>query len=107
MSKLHHTPGPWENHYGLIVNERQAAPVICSMFGKDEQDFPNAPANARLISAAPDMLDALIMSYRIAIDLPCECDEYYGVVCGLHKWIRTLRDTIESATGLPIEEVLK
>jgi hypothetical protein len=47
------------------------------------------------------------MSYRIAIDLPCECDEYYGVVCGLHKWIRTLRDTIESATGLPIEEVLK
>ena len=55
-----HTPGPWKNHYGLIVNESQAAPVICSMFGKDEHDFHNSPANSRLITAAPDMLDELM-----------------------------------------------
>ena len=93
--KLEHTPGPWKNHYGLIVNESQAAPVICSMFGKDEHDFHNSPANARLIAAAPDMLYELILIYQSSDnDIT---DEY----C-LDRW----KTIIESATGKKIEEVL-
>jgi hypothetical protein len=125
MSKLNHTPGKWESHGIMRIADPECIQVfphrtggsfeieaitIVVRYGHDDDVYiasVDGEANARLIAAAPDMLEALIMSYRIAIDLPCECDEYHGVVCGLHKWIRTLRDTIESATGLPIEEVLK
>ena len=106
MSKLNHTPGPWENHYGLIVNESQAAPVICSMFSKDEQDFHNTPANARLIVVAPDMLDALVDEMKKRKVKCPECHyacTHFSEECLVMKH-KTL---IESATGLPIEEVLK
>ena len=53
---MEHTPGPWGmniglyGYYAIWAGER----IICQM----NPNFP-AEANARLISAAPDLLDAL------------------------------------------------
>ena len=61
MSKVGHTPGPWEvdEHEGLVYRPMpeqgaNAADFVCSIStGK-----PEAEANARLIAAAPDLLEA-------------------------------------------------
>ena len=54
MTTTQHTPGPWANHDGII---RDCSPegwlvATCRFSPKDD-------ANARLIAAAPDMLEAL------------------------------------------------
>jgi hypothetical protein len=56
MSK--HTPGPWahENYQGVIhvfVDNQGGTPSVCKLIGPDKE------ANARLIAAAPDLLEAL------------------------------------------------
>lgn len=67
MSKNAHTPGPWFHHgpsgsqhtAGGFVNstaDRNGSPVVCSIYGTGGQPYE---ANARLIAAAPDLLDAL------------------------------------------------
>ena len=59
MSKFKHTPGPWyaERYKGLVSNE--SLEIICQFFSRHEDDFRNSEANAKLIAAAPDMLEAL------------------------------------------------
>ena len=61
-----HTPGPWAaNDDGLVLgnldNYEGEAPLVCSCGESD--DFNMEPslqlANARLIAAAPDLLEAL------------------------------------------------
>jgi hypothetical protein len=61
-----HTPGPWAaNDDGLVLgnldNYEGEAPLVCTCGSAD--DFNMEPAlhlaNARLIAAAPDLLDAL------------------------------------------------
>lgn len=56
-----HTPGPWSMHLvddTIVIIPRRPLPQKFSTLGHsevaDEEDF----ANARLISAAPDLLDA-------------------------------------------------
>ena len=53
MSK--HTPGPWEMRGLTIFEPGKVALSIASI----TQHEPNARANARLIAAAPDILEAL------------------------------------------------
>jgi len=66
MLKLNHTPGPWRNEsYGTPVfgsdgslvaagiGIRAASEHVCTVYSK------NADANARLIAAAPELLEAL------------------------------------------------
>lgn len=59
-----HTPAPWKVHnnigkkseIGIIADE--APCIICTM--SNAKEWPNeAEANARLIAAAPELLDAL------------------------------------------------
>lgn len=64
-----HTPGPWayENYRGTVhvfVDNEGGTPSICKLVGNDKD------ANARLIAAAPDLLEALE-------DLFCVADEAY------------------------------
>lgn len=63
-----HTPGPWEFFIGTDLRYRvtpqrpQKPAVICEMIRiESDSEYPNDAvlANARLISAAPDMLAAL------------------------------------------------
>jgi hypothetical protein len=105
MSKFNHTPGPWEAIDRKIF--RTGSTYRIGNTDSNIAGYSEECSNARLIAAAPDMLDALIESYEIVRDLPCECDDYHGSTCGLHKWERDLRGTIKKATGMSIDEVLK
>ncbi len=63
MSK--HTAGPWTVEYdGSIVMSGQ---VIMSPPGPDGSSLAERKANARLIAAAPDMLEALIRCHDIIL----------------------------------------
>ncbi len=89
---LKHTPGPW--YYAnleIMSNHRVIADM--RILGPATNSDPEGLANARLIAVAPEMLDALI---RIYPDVSEEVEDEAGVC---------LRDIIEQATGLPIEEV--
>src|SRR5690348_11491847 len=70
-----HTPGPWYadregsiwrrppsdlyQNGGSVAGDRALASVHRGWYGKDETGFP-VEANARLIAAAPELLEALI-----------------------------------------------
>lgn len=101
MSKNKHTPGPWtyqqfhehdEWYIGCPVVDEMVAMVVSNSF------LPvgsrNAEANARLIAAAPDLLEAALIGKR-RLDHQCEwsycglgnepdgivCDCEYGRIC--------------------------
>ena len=72
MSKAQHTPGPWAVFKGYdgslsvsatksfrINNISAGTPVICDVYPHLDADGFSGEANARLIAAAPDMLEAL------------------------------------------------
>lgn len=55
-----HTPGPWKINYRRVtpVNGKQdGTDDICHVYGDEDKEI----ANARLIAAAPEMLEALQM----------------------------------------------
>ena len=53
-----HTPAPWAvTNKGSFVVTKHA--TICRLFGRDDSDYPNSEANAKLIAAAPELLEAL------------------------------------------------
>lgn len=72
MSEVKHTPGPWHvgPHYKSDVESRQGRICECGPFGSEQ-----AEANARLIAAAPELLDAL---KALAIDANRLCDRNLG-----------------------------
>lgn len=66
MTQFKGTPGPWEvedNGYFYDINAgRATVGNVCSSmswFDNDEHRGPVAMANARLIAAAPELLEAL------------------------------------------------
>lgn len=68
MSKTQHTPGPWNINHGAnylpSVSSSVTHTKICDIAGQDDdagiKDFQNeSEANARLIAAAPELLEAL------------------------------------------------
>lgn len=63
--KTKHTPGPWSvNHtgkhpeYDFVYSANND--TVCQLFNVNEEDFKNRKANAILIAAAPELLDALV-----------------------------------------------
>lgn len=91
--KLEHTPGPWnverlENNHPVIISDEDIT-IAYPQFSLETMGHNEA--NARLIAAAPDMLEALIKVYNVS-DM------------ALRAYIRYF---IERATGKPIEEVLQ
>jgi hypothetical protein len=55
MSK--HTPGPWSERNGRIFQTDREELTIANVGRAFDGDY--SPANARLIAAAPDLLEAL------------------------------------------------
>jgi hypothetical protein len=96
--KLKHTPGPWkiEDHTGIKH--------VYSEFGRWIADMPYLPnlqgkendANAKLIAAAPLMLECLIDLYK-------QFKEDEEKIFTAHA----LKCLIEKATGQKIEEIIK
>jgi hypothetical protein len=96
MSKLQHTPGPWKS-YNTEPVETELDIVIESQFstiGWLYSGKENSEANARLITAAPEMLNELIKIYTTMYMTQREC-----------YWM-PIKDVIEKATGMSIDEVI-
>lgn len=55
MSKAKHTPGPWDENNGRVFRGNSGS--ICIL--TDQHSFGEYRANARLIAAAPELLEAL------------------------------------------------
>lgn len=97
-----HTPGPWEVGYqGLSIygpDRHGTTLVIARSLDTSRQhcDPQEAQANARLIAAAPELLD-------VAKDVLAECmDTYYDPRDMGGDWLRLcdrLRAAIAKATG--------
>lgn len=87
---MRHTPGPWK-----IVGSEIWGPHVRLASGRgayDEKDREKNKANARLIAAAPEMLNVLVKTYK------------HQIACGRESSItEMLRLAIESATGMSIE----
>lgn len=103
MSK--HTPGPWWASHCAIYGPgtpkgRQAIIAVVSTI----QGMTNAPDNARLIAAAPDLLEACRSAFE-ALDDRYDVDEPLGEVLrespfqGAGKIMRFLRQAIAKAEG--------
>lgn len=104
MPKVEHTPGPWSVvPYGdgdSLVIHSDSNSRVCFMAtpGSFSRDFPKIEANARLIAAAPDLLEALLVIFDgvedeggpedSAVMLPLTCGE-----------IAKARAAIAKATG--------
>lgn len=55
MSEMKHTPGPWKlGPRGITITDKEGF-VLCNLTIFNQQE-----ANARLIVAAPDLLEALV-----------------------------------------------
>ena len=58
------TPAPWitdtENDFIFSKGQSETHPnIICRLFDRNEENYPNSEANAKLIAAAPELLEAL------------------------------------------------
>jgi hypothetical protein len=110
MSKSKHTPGPWkaqprefpegqwflEGQWEVVStceNERliaEAAPHI---------DSDSEEANARLIAAAPELLEALVDLTRVMPVLPADAKNIRGIEQQYDAANRAARAAIAKATG--------
>ena len=108
MSNLKHTKGNW-----MLVGiphdpqvKSDLAGYICCTSGYDRQGWTAMKeADARLISCAPEMLDLIIWQYKFVSQLV----QTYKVTNKESELVvkgKELKDVIEKATGMTIEEVL-
>ncbi len=74
--KFMHTPGPWstdpevEHESVLGPNGKMVADCAIFGFGKDAPTQERNQANARLISAAPELYDALLEARKAIASIP-------------------------------------
>jgi len=99
-----HTPGPWSTESLLIFGAmKKVAPGysfgdrVADVFG----DNPDAEANARLIAAAPDLLDALdsLVEELRGMETQGDIDEYDEQGYDLASCVRGARAAIDKARG--------
>lgn len=103
---MKHTKGPWIATDDYDVRQQKTGNIICIFEDSASSCFDEN--NARLIAAAPDMLDALVEEY-VVIDNIFHSKSF---LCGepLNKMIlQTIekkKKAIERATGMSIDDVL-
>lgn len=90
------TPGPWINVGGWVNAVDNG--IICSLSAVSMKPEDIDDANANLIAAAPEMLDALIkivkMNQQYAIDKYGDVRKAEEIAC-----VRTARAAINKALG--------
>lgn len=105
MSRLEHTPGPWimdtKLRTSIDSGEKHIAMVNCYKGASGYMRQEEHDANARLIAAAPDMLEVLVEFCR------SNCGDQFCTVykCG-GCFLLPAKAAVEKATGKKIEEVL-
>lgn len=109
MSK--HTAGQWfvcdEKNGAFTIAQVLTNNVICHR-AQWTSNREESEANARLIAAAPDMLDALIITFKAFNDPEMDC----LIECKDCEHEKTcpnviVRKAIESATGQSIDNIMK
>ena len=102
-----HTPGPWRitDRYGVLTDQVGIdGRTVCTVWarqqghrpsGVDTEPWPEGEANARLIAAAPELLDAL----RAAVDLYGKPGGPWNVPGSVGTWIEQARAAIAAATA--------
>lgn len=71
-----HTPGPWKVFNAGPHYNNQAIDNLQIQYGEDGEcisDHVYTQADARLIAAAPELLEALEPFAKFACDPPCDC----------------------------------
>ena len=93
MSEAQHTPGPWRadstnvsERYRYVLGGRR---LICRITKGDGE----SEANARLIAAAPELLEALIAAEQAFVE--------HGIPLACHASLFQIRAAIAKATGQP------
>jgi hypothetical protein len=112
MNGFKHTPGPWEYdsqpHHIRIESENT---IICYIIGDSVSSRLNSQniidANATLIAAAPEMLDALIAQYRYNQWKCTHCMEDEINCKKLKCVINNAKNIIQRATGMTIDDAIK
>jgi hypothetical protein len=100
--ELEHTPGPWEIGTPPPNGEQTIGTDKGLMVATATTGYINTKANARLIAAAPEMINALIELVSIV--------KIHSKATGSDfAWaeMEYARKAIEHATGKPIDEVIK
>lgn len=64
-----HTPGPWINRQNEILGPFKSNKTICEIPQDKSISNEESEANARLISAAPELLEALIEARKLLLDM--------------------------------------
>ena len=96
-----HTPGPWrvdESHINGSINAGKRHVAMANFYNCHDEEVrvtrEHQEANAQLISAAPDLFEAL----KKAIDALERADDSFGVP-GLHGIINEADAAIRKAEG--------
>ena len=105
MTQAQHTKGPWEDNgagliYGQVSGDDDEAPFVadcCKDGGSGDYDAEEV-ANARLIAAAPDLLEALQLLLRYQIDSLIEDGYTPEQLAGMADIVKA-RETIARAKG--------
>lgn len=121
---MKHTPGPWTVAIGEVVGFNDngewffispetarvgdCGPAICVISHKHDANSTDA-ANARLIAAAPDMLEALITDYLVFEGYVKMHEENGKLEKAMANKAQSDRiaGIIESATGQKIDDILQ
>lgn len=90
---MKHTKGPWKvtnSHNGpaSIAHAEDSYTVICRLDAKDPQIILNNKANAHLIAAAPEMLEALELAANILMNAgqkPLKGNNFYIIAQAIKK----------------------
>lgn len=109
MSNAQHTPGPWrigslasydgytgQPYRNVWAGEDEAATVVARAIRSDGAMTNDVDADALLIAAAPDLLDALkamVKAYR-----PADDDDDLG----FEPWTKAAHAAIAKATGVGV-----
>lgn len=96
------TKGEWERDgSAVVVNGVQIADIYCSrecsVSEMNDMDISEMVANTKLISAAPELLDAAIRSWMLLSDIPEEFMDN-----SIEKTVNKLESSISKALGYKI-----
>lgn len=107
MSKITgYTPAPWE-HRGLLMNQVGTIVTVGEAYSGDLIDLDTARANAQLMAAAPELLEALKLAEKMLLIMKTRYAEYLrgrsywdeGLGLDLDSAIPKARNAIAKATG--------
>lgn len=94
MMKTKHTPGPWTlDNLGTDIKIQASGAVEAIALVHDQQSTHGAEANAHLMSAAPEMLEAL---EKLLLLSDVALKQKHSLDCSIR---RAARDAIRKAKG--------